>query len=105
VHLVLAGELDGGAGAALMAEFERLASGDGMKKLILDMQRLTFIDSGGMRAIIHVERAASRQRFDLQVIEPPEAVTDCCARPAWAGGCRSGRAPASRWPITSNGSR
>jgi anti-anti-sigma factor len=74
--IALVGELDGGAALALAEEFQRAISQGDFEELILDMQKISFIDSAGMRAIIEIERTAREKHVPLVVMPPPAAVTE-----------------------------
>jgi len=50
--LILAGELDLATAAALATAVEHLCA-DGASRIVLDLRRLTFIDSTGLRTILH----------------------------------------------------
>ena len=75
-RIVLAGELDDGASAELWKEFEQATAEDDLEELILDMEKISFIDSAGMRAMIQIEQAARARRVPLVVMPPPVAVTE-----------------------------
>lgn len=74
--IALAGELDGAAAAVLTGAFARALDEHDEGDLILDMEKLSFIDSAGLRAIIHIERAAQERRVPLVVTPPPAPVTE-----------------------------
>jgi serine/threonine-protein kinase RsbW len=74
--LVAAGELDSGTHAALVEAFERAARELEGRQLELDLSALTFIDSAGLRAIIHVERSARERGLMLVVTPPPAPLTE-----------------------------
>jgi len=74
--LALAGELDGAAADALAREFELAIAESDYEELILDMQKISFIDSAGMRAIILIEQAARDRQVPLVVMPPPVAVSE-----------------------------
>jgi anti-anti-sigma factor len=74
--VVAAGELDSGTHAALVEAFERAASELENGEVELDLSALTFIDSAGLRAIIHVERSARERGLMLVVTPPPAPLTE-----------------------------
>jgi anti-anti-sigma factor len=74
--LKLSGELDSGTCATLAERFEQELNEPGVQALTLDLGELTFVDSTGTRAIIAIERAARGAGVSLQVIPPPQPVTE-----------------------------
>jgi anti-anti-sigma factor len=75
-RLAAAGELDSGTQAALVEAFERAAEELDGGELQVDLGGLTFIDSAGLRAIIHIERTARERGLRLVVTPPPAALTE-----------------------------
>lgn len=74
-ELAVAGELDGVSAPALLNAFHELVSGGRVQRLTLDLGRLEFIDSAGLRALIEIEHEAERRQIPLVVVAAPEAVT------------------------------
>jgi anti-sigma B factor antagonist len=74
-QLAAEGELDGASSPALLEAFHLLASGGKLQRLTLDLGRVQFIDSAGLRALIEIEHEADRQGVPLDVLPAPEAVT------------------------------
>lgn len=74
--IALSGELDGGSAAVLTDAFARALDEHDGGEVILDMEKLSFIDSAGLRAIIHIERAAQERRVPLIVSPPPVPITE-----------------------------
>jgi anti-anti-sigma factor len=72
----LAGELDSATSVELLNRFERAIAQPGVRRLVLDLEAVSFIDSAGMRAIIVIERAASEREVMLSISPPPPEVTD-----------------------------
>jgi anti-anti-sigma factor len=73
VHLCLCGEFD----LACEPEFrERLRSldGNGFRKVVLDLQEVTFIDSTGLRLILGLWERSVEEGFALVLVKGPEAV-------------------------------
>jgi anti-sigma B factor antagonist len=56
--VALAGELDVSSAPQVADELERLAAGDDVSAVIVDVSRLTFVDSTGLRVIL-----AGRERL------------------------------------------
>lgn len=69
------GELDSGSCEELMATI-RSALSAGASELALDLSRMTFVDSAGMRTLIMAERLAGEHRIALTVTPGPEDVTE-----------------------------
>jgi anti-anti-sigma factor len=74
-QFILAGELDGASAPELLEAFRELASSGEVQRLTLDLGRVEFIDSAGLRALIEIEQEAGRQDVPLVVVPAPEAVT------------------------------
>ena len=72
----LAGELDSATSTKLLERFEEaLARLDG-RRLVIDLDEVSFVDSAGMRALILIERGAEEKRIELAIAPPPPAVTE-----------------------------
>jgi anti-anti-sigma factor len=74
--LEVAGELDSGTCQQLLDHFERLVAGASTRQLTLDLRRVSFIDSAGIRALILIQRAASQGALSLAVLPPPSPVLE-----------------------------
>ena len=79
------GELDSGTCQSLLQVFDETLAEPGLQMLMLDLQGVTFIDSTGTRSIIVMERAADDREVSLQVIAPPEPVTELLRTAGAAG--------------------
>jgi anti-sigma B factor antagonist len=76
VRIIVEGELDGAAGPRLIEAVEAgMASGQ-PAELTVDLSRLRFIDSGGLRALIQIEREAERRQLRLVVVPAPEPIIE-----------------------------
>lgn len=62
-----AGELDIASAPALCRALEELADSD-VRQVILDLRRLTFIDSSGLRVILQADGNARANGHDLHVV-------------------------------------
>ena len=72
VHLVLAGELDIASAAELE---EQLSAHEGQAPvLVLDLRRVEFIDSSGIRTLITADERARTSGRRLVVVRGPAAV-------------------------------
>jgi anti-anti-sigma factor len=72
----LAGELDNATSAKLLERFEAALERREGRKLVIDLDEVSFIDSAGMRALILIERQAEERRIDVAIAPPPPAVTE-----------------------------
>lgn len=94
------GELDSGTCDQLL-DAVRATVSDGPSELSLDLGAVTFVDSGGTRALIMVERLAREHGTSLVVTPPPEDVTELlriagvASRVALASETPAAAAPAS----------
>jgi anti-sigma B factor antagonist len=68
-----AGEIDHGTAQRLLKAFEVAADGAG-SELVLDLARVTFVDSVGLRTVIDIQRRAQERGLSLEIIPPPEHV-------------------------------
>ena len=69
------GELDGAAASRLVEAVQAAAASGQPAEVIVDLGQVNFVDSAGMRALIQIEREAERGQLQLQVVPPPEPVT------------------------------
>jgi anti-anti-sigma factor len=69
----VAGEIDHANAGQLLEAFERV-NGNSGSELVLDLARLMFVDSVGLRTVIDIQRRADERGVSLQVISPPEHV-------------------------------
>ena len=66
VRLALAGELDVCTAKAVRAQLDALEPG--FSRLVVDLRRLTFMDSTGVRLLLDVHDAAGRDGHELVVV-------------------------------------
>lgn len=71
--LLLAGELDIGSARRLQEAVTRLCDA-GVRRLTLNLSRLTFIDSSGLAAIVYASRLCERHGCELALIPGAENV-------------------------------
>ena len=57
------------------AEFTRPLGRNGMRRVVLDLRGLTFIDSSGVRLIISLWKRSQSDGFDLTVVRGDENIT------------------------------
>jgi anti-sigma B factor antagonist len=67
------GELDLDTAPALEQELARVRE-EGNPRLVLDLRRLTFMDSTGLRLVIRWDTAAREQGFQFAIVPGPEVV-------------------------------
>ena len=72
-RILAIGELDVSAEPILSAEIEALR-GAGYRRLIVDLSRLAFIDSTGLRCLLDYHAEARRDGFTIDLIRGPETV-------------------------------
>jgi anti-sigma B factor antagonist len=66
----LAGELDIAAEAPLDKLFGQLCAEAGTSSLVVDMRRVSFLDSSGLRILLKQEMRSRRDGFDFALILP-----------------------------------
>ena len=75
VRITLEGELDIASAPALESALRDSGNGDGPpERRVVDLRRLTFMDSSGLRAILSANGAAQRDGWKLQIVAGPPAV-------------------------------
>jgi anti-sigma B factor antagonist len=72
-HVVLTGELDLSTIDRLEQELARV-EGDGPAVVALDLSRLTFLDSSGLRVIVGADQRARRENRRFVVVRGPDTV-------------------------------
>ncbi|MFF5077306.1 STAS domain-containing protein [Actinoplanes sp. NPDC000266] len=70
--LVLTGELDGQEADPLVEEFTEALTTTSPDRVDLDASGLTFLDSGGLRALLTCRKAAERAGAELSIIATSE---------------------------------
>ena len=68
----LIGELDLPAADAAYDDIDKAARGAGA--LVLDLSRLTFMDSSGLRLVVRLHTSAAEGAFGLSIVRGPENV-------------------------------
>lgn len=66
--VALHGELDMAATFKVEQELDRLLDRDGVRRLVLDLRPLTFIDSTGLRLLLQTEARAREAEVDLTLV-------------------------------------
>ncbi len=72
-HVVLTGELDLSTIAKVEQELARV-EGARPETVALDLSRLTFLDSSGLRVIVSADKRARRENRRFVVVRGPETV-------------------------------
>lgn len=67
-RVVVAGELDAATTPELDATLGALASDDAVRRIVVDLAEVTFIDSKGLQALCRKAKAADTDGFDLAVV-------------------------------------
>ena len=70
LRIALAGEFD----LSGTAKVEPVLREPGVGRRLLDLRRLTFMDSSGLRLILSANAAARREGWSLQIVPGPPAV-------------------------------
>ena len=74
LEVVLAGELDMPATFKLESELEHLLAPRDVRRLVLDLADLTFIDSAGLGALLAIRDRAQGLGIEFLLINPSEPV-------------------------------
>jgi anti-sigma B factor antagonist len=70
----LTGELDLSATTTLEEEISTLAEQDGVRRVVLDLRELEFMDSTGLRMVALAERRLRAAERELALVRGPDAV-------------------------------
>lgn len=73
VRLSLEGELDIASAGQVERELERIER-EGPATVVLDLRKLTFMDSTGLRIVVSADARAREQSRQLVIVRGPEAV-------------------------------
>jgi len=74
LHLALAGELDMAASFKLEAQVEHLLAGHGVRRLVLDLADLNFVDSAGLGALLAIRDRARGLGIEMVLRNPSDPV-------------------------------
>ena len=88
VRIRPAGELDVSTVPDLRDELAELRRA-GFKRLILDLSKLEYIDSTGLRLVFHLDAEARRDSFELRLVPGDAAIQRVFDSPTPPAGCRS----------------
>lgn len=72
--LVLSGELDVASGPDLTTAVRRLCSAPGATQLTIDLSKLTFCDSSGIKAMLEAKRICMEYRLEFRLIQVPQNI-------------------------------
>ena len=90
----LSGELDLSGAPALDEEIGRLATADGVERVVLDLRELEFLDSSGLRSVALADRRARPPRGAISCSSAAARPSSACSRSrAWTSGCGSSTRP------------
>ena len=74
VEIQASGDLDMATTFKLEPEVERLLAQDGVRRLVLDLSDVTFIDSAGIGALLSIRERAERLRVEMALTNVPAHV-------------------------------
>lgn len=74
LHLALGGELDMAATFKFEAELERLLAPDDVRRLVLDLADLTFVDSAGLGALLATRDRTQDLGIEMSLRNPSAPV-------------------------------
>lgn len=72
--IALTGELDLSGAPALDEEIDRLAGEEDVRRVVLDLRELEFMDSSGLRLVALAERRVAAAERSLALIKGPDVV-------------------------------
>jgi anti-anti-sigma factor len=75
VRIAVEGELDSACSLPLVEAFQEVVSQGGIRELTLDLARVQFIDSTGLRTVIQIQQDATRREVPLVVVPAGQEVT------------------------------
>jgi anti-sigma B factor antagonist len=67
-HLALFGELDMGATFSAEGELDRLIERENVRRLVIDLRGVTFLDSTGLRLLVQTDARAREGGFELALV-------------------------------------
>lgn len=73
VHMALVGELDLSSVAKVQEELRRIEA-DAPPTLVVDLSKLTFLDSTGLRCIVTADERARNEGRKIVIVRGPDAV-------------------------------
>jgi anti-anti-sigma factor len=74
VGVALIGELDMAACFKLEAEIDRLLAGHEVRRLVLDLAELTFVDSAGLGALLAIRDRTQELGIEMLLVNPSDPV-------------------------------
>ena len=72
--IALTGELDLSATPSLEEEIGRLAEDDGVRRVVLDLRELEFMDSTGLRMVALASRSLNAAGRELVLVRGPDTI-------------------------------
>jgi len=74
LELALAGDLDMSATFKVEPEFDRLIAGDDVRRLVVDVGGVGFIDSAGLGALLSIRDRTRQPGIEMSLLNVPEPV-------------------------------
>lgn len=74
LELVLAGDLDMAATFKIEPELDRLLAGKKIRRLLIDIAAVRFIDSAGLGALLSIRERTRQLRIDMTLVNVSEPV-------------------------------
>jgi len=74
VTVALYGELDMATAPELDAQLQRLRGEDGIRRVIVDLRTLTFLDSTGLETILRLDSRSREEGYEVVIVRGPRAV-------------------------------
>ena len=87
VHVALKGELDLSTVAKVQDELRRVEE-SAPPVVVLDLSRLTFLDSTGLRCLVTADERAREAGRRVVIVRGPEPCSASSPSPAWRSGSR-----------------
>ena len=80
VHISLKGELDLSSASKLQEELRR-AEADGPPIIVLDLSKLVFLDSTGLRCLVTADERAKENGRRVVIVRGPDPCSGCSRSP------------------------
>ena len=72
--IAVTGELTIASGYGLPVEVSEMLLREGLRRIVIDLDAVEFIDSSGLGLLLNVQRRVDRAGARLAIVEPPERV-------------------------------
>ena len=70
ICLGVSGDVDMASSAALDTAIQEALTAPGVKRVLIDLSKVTFLDSMGINTLVQTHRRAGDQNVNLQVVNP-----------------------------------